>query len=86
MLFILCPPRDLINLFISVPIIAVFTKYDQLIDRTEFELLRKGIEGVNREDLLKTAKEELQKLCIKPFEAVAGDRFPHITVSSKPKI
>ncbi|KIJ35988.1 hypothetical protein M422DRAFT_782383 [Sphaerobolus stellatus SS14] len=66
----------------TIPVIAVFTKYDQLIDRAEFELHRQGIQGTSKEDIVERAKQELQEICIKPFETSVGDKVPYITVST----
>jgi hypothetical protein len=72
---------------IAVPVIAVFTKYDELIERANFEIDSTRIEGLSNEDIIATAKRDaekkLQEICVKPFEDHVGDKVPHITVSSK---
>jgi hypothetical protein len=76
--------------FVAVPVIAVFTKYDALIGRANFEIDPNHIEGLSKESILtiakNNAKNKLQAVCIEPFEQRVGDKVPHITVSSKSAI
>jgi len=70
----------------SIPVIAVFTKYDELIGRANFEIDPNRIEGLSNESILAIAKDDaakkLQAVCIEPFEQRVGDKVPHITVST----
>jgi hypothetical protein len=71
----------------SIPVIAVFTKYDELIGRANFEIDSNRSQGLNNESFLKIAKDDaakkLEAVCIKPFEQRVGDKVPHITVSTE---
>jgi hypothetical protein len=64
----------------------VFTKYDELVGRANFEIDPTRIEGLSAERILTIAKNDaetkLQAVCIEPFETQVGDKVPHITVSS----
>ena len=77
---------NLTHLF-AVPVIAVFTKYDELIGRANFEIDPIRIDGLSNERILTIAKDDAQKKlqaeCIEPFEKRVGDKVPHVTVSSK---
>jgi len=72
---------------IAVPVIAVFTKYDELVGRANFEMDSTRIEGLSNEDIIATAKRDaekkLQEICVQPFEEHVGDKVPCVTVSSK---
>ena len=76
--------------FVAVPVIAVFTKYDGLIERANFDLDPIRIDGLSNERILTIAKDDAQKKlqaeCIEPFEKRVGDQVPHVTVSSKSAI
>ena len=76
--------------FVAVPVIAVFTKYDELVGRANFEIDSNRIEGLSNESILTIAKDDatkqLQAVCIEPFEQWVGDKVPHIPVSSKSAI
>jgi hypothetical protein len=76
--------------FVAVPVIAVFTKYDELIGRANFEIDSNLIKGLSNESILTIAKDDaakkLQAVCIEPFEQRVGNKVPHITVSSKSAI
>ena len=80
---------NLTHLFV-VPVIAVFTKYDEFIGRANFEMDPIRIEGLSNERILTIAKDDAQKKlqaeCIEPFEKRVGDQVPHVTVSSKSEI
>jgi hypothetical protein len=68
---------------LKVPIIAVFTKYDKLIDQVEYELEpvdELGDDAIN--ELIKArAETRLQEICIGPLERSAGSDIPHVAVS-----
>ena len=63
-----------------MPIIAIFTKYDRLVDEIT-------IYDNPRDSSEKKAKAEakLEELCIKPFEDHIGQttQIPHIAISSE---
>ena len=68
----------------------MFTKYDELIGRANFEIDPIRIEGLSNERILTIAQDDAQKKlqaeCIEPFEKRVGDQVPHVTVSSKSAI
>lgn len=72
---------------IAVPVIAVFTKLDQLIDSEERNMDESLLDDLSEPevyDLVKSvADTTLQKVCIGPFEELVGKVVPHVTVSSK---
>jgi hypothetical protein len=64
-----------------VPIIAIFTKYDQLVDHIDiFENPERNFEKAKAK-----AQVRLEELCFKPFkEQISGrTKIPHIAVSSE---
>jgi hypothetical protein len=69
-----------------VPIIAIFTKYDKLVDYIKtyekFEGLDEEAEARAKEA---RAREKLEEICAKPFrEQIAGKtKIPDIPVSSE---
>jgi len=69
----------------KVPIIVVFTKYDQLVIQKKFILARSlanddKAEWVRRAE--EAATEEVKVRCEKPLDAVAGSRHTWTEVSS----
>jgi hypothetical protein len=70
---------------VKVPIIAVFTKYDGLIDRVDYELEPSVYElsdDAIKELVNKRAETKLREICIEPLEEFAGSDIPHVAVSS----
>jgi len=71
----------------SIPVIVVFTKYDELIGRANFDIDSNRIKGLSNESILKIAKDDaakiLQAVCIEPLEQRVGDKVPHITLSTE---
>lgn len=71
----------------TVPVIAVFTKYDQLIPRVKRNMDPAAHAGLSADRLSELVKDEadaiLQKDCVDPFEKVVQKRVPHMTVSGK---
>jgi hypothetical protein len=70
---------------VKVPIIAVFTKYDGLIDRVDYELepsVYEFSDDAIKELVNKRAETKLREICIGPLEEFAGSDIPHIAVSS----
>ena len=72
--------------------IAVFTKYDELVEQVEFsdssasEFKRgpKTLDPDARNALLvKETNERFEKRCVRPLRAVVGPDVPHIAISSK---
>ncbi|PVF95531.1 hypothetical protein CPB86DRAFT_875575 [Serendipita vermifera] len=57
----------------DVPVIAVFTKFDALVDREEFE---HGPQHARAK-----ADEAVQKECIGPFREIVGEEIPSVAVS-----
>ena len=45
---------------IAVPVIAVFTKYDELIGQANFEIDPTRIEGLSDEHIIATAKRDAE--------------------------
>jgi len=77
--------RILSNL-LTVPVIAVLTKYDRLMEHAEMALIRQQ-SGLAADKLSKLAEKkaeaDLQTLCIEPLEnLVDKDVVPRIAVSS----
>jgi GTPase SAR1 family protein len=70
----------------NIPIIAVFTKYDTLLDRVERTLDKPSIKGLSKaaiQDLIKKhAEDKLQEVCVAPLEKFAKSAVPHVTVST----
>ncbi|KAF9513014.1 hypothetical protein BS47DRAFT_1393647 [Hydnum rufescens UP504] len=69
----------------QVPIIVVFTKYDQLVIRKKADLARSlGHGGVEWERQAKeTAAEAVKVSCEKPLNAVAGNKYTWTEVSNR---
>ncbi|TDL22677.1 hypothetical protein BD410DRAFT_748466 [Rickenella mellea] len=71
--------------FGNLPVIAVFTKYDELVDREELRIAKSKAEHSDA-DVVRLAKEDaemaLQEICIRPFEDQVGVDIPHMTVST----
>jgi hypothetical protein len=69
-----------------VPIIAIFTKYDQLIDRTDYDMDESRCSGLDEATRSKLVRKDadviLQEVCIGPFEEFVQKKIPHVTVSS----
>ncbi|KAE9387343.1 hypothetical protein BT96DRAFT_927670 [Gymnopus androsaceus JB14] len=69
----------------KVPIIAVFTKYDELCDREERNLDDSACEGQTDEDIFQLVKRSadavLRKDCINPLKERVGEGVPYIAVS-----
>ncbi|KAG2361094.1 hypothetical protein BDR07DRAFT_1410622 [Suillus spraguei] len=70
----------------NIPIIAVFTKYDTLLERVERTLDKSSIKGLSKaaiqELTKKSAQDKLQEVCIAPLEKFAKSAIPHVTVST----
>ncbi|KAG1897018.1 uncharacterized protein F5891DRAFT_563900 [Suillus fuscotomentosus] len=70
----------------DVPIIAVFTKYDMLIDRMERTLDETSINGLSNKAIEELAKNkadaELEDTCIGPLKQFAGPDIPYATTST----
>lgn len=70
----------------NIPIVAVFTKYDTLLDRVERTLDRSSLKGMSKADIQeltkKNAKDKLQEVCVAPLEKFAGSDIPHVAVST----
>ena len=78
------------SLFILVPVITVFTKYDKLVeqiefgDNLEFHKRNKHLDPETRNArLAEETRAKFQELCVGPFKQVVGKDIPHIAVSSK---
>jgi len=73
-----------------VPVIAVFTKYDELVDRELLALYDCPIDGLKEEDFPKHAKKNagvaFAKECIEPFNEVVAGQVPYRVVSSKSRL
>ncbi|KAG1722125.1 hypothetical protein EDB19DRAFT_469910 [Suillus lakei] len=70
----------------NIPIVAVFTKYDTLLDRVERTLDKSSLKGL-RKDVIKertkkSAQDKLQDICVAPLEKFAGSDIPHVMVST----
>ena len=65
--------------------IAIFTKYDELITRADWQMdgsLRARLDEERLSELLKKdADAALKKTCTIPFEKHVKKKVPHITVS-----
>ncbi|RDB24100.1 hypothetical protein Hypma_008541 [Hypsizygus marmoreus] len=74
----------------DVPIIAVFTKFDELVSSQEYDIAKDPsiCEGLSGDALTKLAAEKaaakVQEECIKPFEEWVDRKVPHVTVSTEP--
>lgn len=70
----------------DIPIVAVFTKYDTLLDRVERTLDKSSIKGLSQaaiQDIIKkNAEDKLQEVCVAPLEKFAKSAVPHVTVST----
>lgn len=74
----------------SVPLITVFTKYDQLVTEVEFGNGGEFYESTENLDpemrnalLAEKTGAKFQELCVIPFnEVVSSGKVPHIAVSS----
>ncbi|KAG1894959.1 uncharacterized protein F5891DRAFT_1060614 [Suillus fuscotomentosus] len=70
----------------NVPVIAILTKYDMLIDRVERNLdeASRWIERQAIKELTKQkADAEVQANCVGPLKQFAGSGIPHATTSTK---
>ncbi|KAG1873167.1 hypothetical protein F4604DRAFT_1681216 [Suillus subluteus] len=71
---------------VKVPIVAVFTKYDTLLDRMERTLDKSSLKGLSKVDIQeltkKNTKDKLQEVCIAPLEKFVGSNILHVAVSS----
>ncbi|KAG1869347.1 hypothetical protein DFJ58DRAFT_60635 [Suillus subalutaceus] len=70
----------------DIPIVAVFTKYDTLLDRMERTLDKSSIKSLSQaaiQDIIKkNAEDKLQEVCVAPLEKFAKSAIPHVTVST----
>ncbi|KAG2064917.1 hypothetical protein BDR04DRAFT_1145644 [Suillus decipiens] len=70
----------------NIPIVAVLTKYDKLIDRMERTLDETSLNGLSDEAIKELAKNkteaELQDICIGPLKKIAGPDIPHAKIST----
>ncbi|KAJ8591658.1 hypothetical protein M405DRAFT_788563 [Rhizopogon salebrosus TDB-379] len=65
----------------TIPVIVVFTKYDELINQMDYELGESELSDDKIEELVsEKAEANLQKFCIEPIERFA---IPHAKVSIK---
>ncbi|KAG1744542.1 uncharacterized protein EDB91DRAFT_1246668 [Suillus paluster] len=72
------------QLFVKVPVIVVFTKFDMLIDCLDRTLDEIGSDEDAFKELVKNKADiELQDVCIRPLEKFAGPGIPHATISTK---
>jgi hypothetical protein len=73
-------------LWMKVPVVVVFTKYDKLIDRVDRILDESALEGLSDDEVKELVKQkaeaELREMCTKPFEEFAGLDIPYATISS----
>jgi len=73
----------------DIPIVVVFTKYDQLlvqVERTTNKSSFKGLSEAAIQDFIKTgAEDKLQEVCIAPLEKFAKSAIPYVTVSTNGK-
>jgi hypothetical protein len=72
---------------VTVSIIAIFTKYDELITQVDFHMdasLHQKLDpaGISKQ-LKKDVDATLKKVCTSPFKKHVKKKVPHITVSSK---
>jgi hypothetical protein len=66
---------------VKVPVIVVFTKYDELINQMDYELGQSELSDDEIKELVsKKAETKLQEFCIGPIERFA---VPHARVSSR---
>jgi hypothetical protein len=71
---------------VKVPVIVVFTKYDEVINQVDYDLgpsLDELSDDAIEELIKEGAKSELQETCIRPLERFAGSDIPYATVSSE---
>lgn len=72
---------------IAVPIIAIFTKYDKLVNDAELDIDEECFTGLDDAGIAvfcrKAADTAFKELCITPFEAVVQQTVPHVAVSSE---
>ncbi|KAG2361097.1 hypothetical protein BDR07DRAFT_1410633 [Suillus spraguei] len=70
----------------DIPIVAIFTKYDTLLERAERTLVKSSPKGSDKSDIQELVKESakhtLQQVCITPLEKFAGSDIPHVAVST----
>lgn len=75
------------NDLFAVPVIAVFTKYDNLINHVEYGMDRSRIIGLSEENIYSLVKNDaetaLRAICTGPLEERVGNKVPYITVSSE---
>jgi histone H3/H4 len=73
-------------MWVKVPIVVVFTKYDTLLDRVERTMNKSSLKGLSKEAvkelIKKSAEDKIQEVCIAPLEKFAGSDIPHVMVSS----
>ena len=70
--------------FGTVPVIAVFTKYDLLISRMERATSSAGLSPESLSELTRVnADAFFQKECVGPFESIVQKDVPHLTVSGE---
>ncbi|KAG1731636.1 uncharacterized protein EDB91DRAFT_1252071 [Suillus paluster] len=71
----------------NIPVVAVFTKYDMLIDRMDRTLDKSSLEGLSKgaikELVEKKSADHLQDVCIRPLQKFAGPDIPHAVTSAK---
>ncbi|KAG2132691.1 uncharacterized protein EDB93DRAFT_1331612 [Suillus bovinus] len=65
----------------DIPIIVVFTKYDALVDKLEYDASKSDDYDEAALESLKVNK--LDELCIQPLKEVAGSNILHTTVSTE---
>ncbi|RDB24104.1 hypothetical protein Hypma_008545 [Hypsizygus marmoreus] len=74
----------------DVPIIAVFTKFDELVSSEKYDIAKDPStrEGLSGDAITELATEKaaarVQEECIKPFEEWVKGKVPHVTVSADP--
>jgi hypothetical protein len=72
---------------VAVPVIAIFTKYDELVTKADFQMSSSQRQKLDQagisEQLKKDADVALKEICIVPFEKYVKKKVPHITVSSE---
>jgi hypothetical protein len=72
------------NSFWTVPVIAVFTKYDLLVSRTRWNISRAGLSPEQVAKCVQVnADAFFQKECGAPFESIIQNGVPYLTVSGK---
>jgi len=71
---------------VKVPVVIVFTKYDQFLYHVDRSLDESSLGGLSNDDIRNLvrnkAQAELQDICIGPLEIAEPD-IPHATVSSE---